>query len=312
MEEKQRSNLLDVNVQGLSADGQSVPKYLRELLCLAFSAGYSDLYFLPKRDGYLLSGQQRNCFVTVAKVSSDFAQSLIALMKYWAQLDLAENRRPQLGRFEFEGRFVRLSSVGDYLDRESVVLRLIDDGKRKGRFVDGAAWRKLVARVPRAGLFAIAGPTGSGKTSTLYALLQEWAKDKVVLTVEDPVEVAQESFLQLQVNEQAGVDYQDLIKVALRHRPDILVIGETRDGKTAEAALQAALSGHLVLTTIHANSAEQVLSRLVELGLPEVLVKEALVSTMYQWLEPDGAGHLAAAFVRVDWGMTTNGEEDGK
>lgn len=280
---------------------ESVRNYLEKLLKVAFELDFSDLYFLPKGGEYLISGQRLDRLEQVSIVSTDFARSLLSLMKYWANLNLAEERRPQLGRFDFAKGFVRLSSVGDFLDRETVVLRLIAGLSKELRFQSWSDWQQLLSDQPVSGLYLLAGPTGSGKTTMMYELLKHWSKGRVVLTVEDPVEAEQKDFLQLQVNEQAGVSYQELIKVALRHRPDILVIGEIRDTKTAEAALQAALSGHLVVATIHANSAELVLERLVDLGLDESLLREALVQSLYLRLTPNEAGELVASFSKVDW-----------
>ncbi|WP_248660936.1 ATPase, T2SS/T4P/T4SS family [Fructobacillus cardui] len=132
-------------------------------------------------------------------------------------------------------------------------------------------------------------------------MLDAWSPGKVVLTVEDPVEIYQPAFLQLQVNEQAGIDYQSLIKVALRHRPDLLVIGEIRDAKTAQAALQAALAGHLVLSTLQANSELAVFGRLLNLGLDRQLLNQALVKTVYQRLLPDLDGQLGVVCGVANW-----------
>lgn len=281
--------------------GLLVADYLDNLLATALSKRFSDLFLLPKKGGYQLSGQGPAGLVVIDWLAENFAQSLMALLKYRARMDLAENRRPQLGRFALGAAFVRVSAVGDFLNRASMALRIIGNQLIEQRFQEKTEWQRLLDQRPPAGLFVLAGPTGSGKTTSLYALLNVWGRGRLVLTVEDPVEVVQPTFLQLQVNEGAGVSYEELVKVALRHRPDILAIGEIRDGQTAKAALQAALSGHLVLTTIHANSARQVLHRLVDLGLSEALVREALLTSVYQRLERDSAGGFRATLERVDW-----------
>lgn len=279
----------------------SIREFLQQILSSAFQQQFSDLYFLPKVGKYQLSGQQLGRLQQIMEVSIDDAKSMLSLMKYWAQLDLAEMRRPQLGRFDFEDGFVRLSSVGDFLGRESLVLRLISKQVGPLAYRNEQQWKELLADRPSSGLYLLVGPTGSGKTTTLHELLRKWSDQLIVLTVEDPVEIEQPAFLQLQVNNTAGVHYQDLIKVALRHRPDILVIGEIRDLETAQAALQAALSGHLVLATIHANSAELVLERLVDLGLDRELVLEALVKSVYMRLCTKKSGGLEANLTVVDW-----------
>ena len=156
--------------------------------------------------------------------------------------------------------------------------------------------------IPSHGLVVAAGPTGSGKTSTIHELLREYASDKLVLTIEDPVEIKNSRFVQLQVNQHASMTYLDLIKVALRHHPDILLIGEIRDSQTAQATIQAALSGHLVFSTIHANSASTVGNRLLELGVDKTLLKDVLKVTIYQRLLQQVNGSLAAiADWKEDW-----------
>ncbi|GAY73161.1 GspE family protein [Lentilactobacillus kosonis] len=133
-------------------------------------------------------------------------------------------------------------------------------------------------------MVVFAGPTGSGKTSTIYKLASELSEDQIIMTIEDPIEISSESFLQLQINEAAGLNYAELIKVGLRHRPDAFIIGEIRDSKTANAAIQAALSGHLVLTTIHAQSPSGVIKRLKNLGIDNEYIDQALTGVAYQRL----------------------------
>ncbi|GAP02477.1 type II secretory pathway/competence component, ATPase [Fructobacillus pseudoficulneus] len=264
--------------------------WLEAILAWGQAEYFSDFYFVAQGKRYRLTGKQQEELFFLDELANDFAKRVLLVIKYRAALYLTEDRRPQLGRFDFQAGFIRVSTVGDFLDRESLVLRLIYPQLGKLFWHFPAQWHDLVTQKIENGLLVIAGPTGSGKTTTLYRLLESWAKRQMVLTVEDPVEIHQPDFLQLQVNELAGIGYPDLIKVALRHRPDILVIGEIRDLKTAQAALDAALSGHLVLTTLHANSEIGVLSRLVNLGLDERRVREALSKTVYQRLLKIGTG----------------------
>ncbi|USS91778.1 ATPase, T2SS/T4P/T4SS family [Fructobacillus americanaquae] len=262
----------------------------------------ADFYFLPAEgNDYQVRGQILGVVRPLAVMQADFGKRVLAVIKYRAGLNLAESRRPQLGRFDFGRGFVRVSTVGDFLGQESAVLRLIYPNLAQNRWFDPAVFEDLVTEKITAGLYLVAGPTGSGKISTLYRLLAAWSPGKVVLTVEDPVEIYQPAFLQLQVNEQAGIDYQSLIKVALRHRPDLLVIGEIRDAKTAQAALQAALAGHLVLSTLHANSELAVFDRLLNLGLDHQLLNQALVKTIYQRLLPGLDGQLGVVCGVVNW-----------
>ncbi|CAK1238949.1 ATPase, T2SS/T4P/T4SS family [Fructobacillus evanidus] len=276
--------------------------WIRAVLTWGQTQKVTDFYFLPAEGSdYQVRGQISGQVRTLAVMEADFGKRALAVIKYRAGLNLAESRRPQLGRFDFGQGFVRVSTVGDFLGQESAVLRLIYPDLSKNHWFEPAIFVDLVAEKISAGLYLVAGPTGSGKTSTLYRLLEAWSPGKVVLTVEDPVEIYQPAFLQLQVNEQAGIDYQSLIKVALRHRPDLLVIGEIRDTKTAQAALQAALAGHLVLSTLHANSEIAVFDRLLNLGLDRQLLNQALVKTVYQRLLPGLDGQLGVVCGVANW-----------
>ena len=134
------------------------------------------------------------------------------------------------------------------------------------------------------------GPTGSGKTTTMYEVAKKLSPNKVVMTIEDPVEVHEPTFLQSQVNNEAGIDYQSLLKAALRHRPDILIIGEIRDQGTARLAVDAALSGHLVFATVHAKSTLQTISRLESLGIKNDELANCLTAVSYQRLLPSAVG----------------------
>lgn len=138
----------------------------------------------------------------------------------------------------------------------------------------------------QAGLVLFAGPMGSGKTTTMYRLVREQYSQAIVLTIEDPVEVIEEHFIQLQVNSIAGMGYQELLRLALRHHPQVLIIGEIRDPTTAKTAIEAALSGHVVLATIHAQSASGVIPRLEQLGVEKYYVQQAVHGACYQRLVP--------------------------
>ena len=206
-------------------------------------------------------------------------------------MSMSEHRRPQAGtlhRFLFNSKIdLRLSTVGDYLCRESMVLRIIYRLNHNNyQLVAPLQWSQLLKLIQGQGLVLFSGPMGSGKTTTMYRLLREECSNQVVLTIEDPVEIEEPSFLQLQVNVQAQMNYQNLIKLGLRHRPQVFIIGEIRDYETAQAAIEAALSGHLVLSTIHVKSASGVVSRLKQLGIADYYIDQALLGACYQRLLP--------------------------
>lgn len=256
----------------------------------------SDLYCLPRPGDYLLQGR-RNSEVTYRRsLSMSFAQRLVAYLKYHGHLEVSEHRRPQAGALVWHSKAgqavnLRLSVVGNYQGQESMVVRFIYplDVSQYQLLVKGQ-WQQLVDAVRHRGLFLFAGPMGSGKTTTMYRLGQLMADRAVVMTIEDPVEIFEPTFLQLQVNELAQMGYADLLRVGLRHRPDIFIIGEIRDQQTARMAVRAALSGHLVLATVHAGSAIGVVDRLHQLGVEQHYLATTISGVAYQRLLPTQTG----------------------
>ncbi|CDF67511.1 Competence protein [Lactobacillus acidophilus DSM 20079 = JCM 1132 = NBRC 13951 = CIP 76.13] len=204
-------------------------------------------------------------------------------------MDIAEHRRPQVGAMIYslgeKKYYLRLSSLGDFTDQESLVIRIIYGIENSKYFFD-KQFIKLEKLATKRGLIVTSGPTGSGKTTTMYEIAKKLSENRIVMTIEDPVEVYESSFLQSQVNNEAGIDYQSLLKAALRHRPDILIIGEIRDQGTARLSVDAALSGHLVLATVHAKSTFQTISRLEGLGISNDELKNCLTAISYQRLMP--------------------------
>lgn len=247
----------------------------------------SDIFLMPKREGYLLSYRQIEGLREKERLSLKQGKELINFFKYAAQMDISEHRRPQVGAmtysFEDAEYYLRFSSLGDFDDQESLVIRVIYKVNQSQYFLpDQLAELKELAK--RRGLIISSGPTGSGKTTTMYELAKQIGQGKVVMTIEDPVEIHESSFLQAQVNNEAGIDYVSLLKAALRHRPDILIIGEIRDRGTARLAVDAALSGHLVFATVHAKSTLQTISRLEGLGITNDELANCLTAVSYQRL----------------------------
>ncbi len=154
------------------------------------------------------------------------------------------------------------------------------------------------------------GPTGSGKTTTMYKLAKYVGEKRVVMTIEDPVEVHESSFLQTQVNNEAGIDYINFLKAALRHRPDILIIGEIRDTETARLAVDAALSGHLVFATVHAKSTLQTISRLEGLHVSNNELANCLTAVSYQRLLPKDRGLSCLLDIAAGEDLSSNIEQN--
>ena len=245
------------------------------------------IYFLnEKASVYYRRDQQMIPFEN--ELSVEVAQQLIARFKYLGEMDVGEKRKAQLGAITYplptcQPR-LRLSTVGDYRGKESLVIRFLHDfnEQKLGYFFPEDA--ELIARsvLEKNGLYLFSGPTGSGKTTFMYHLAQQ-VKGQVI-TIEDPVEIEQPNFLQLQTNDKIEQNYDQLIKLALRHRPDVLIIGEIRDTLTAKAAIRAALTGHKVFATIHAKGVEETKSRLVDLVGDSSELDNCLMGVIYQQL----------------------------
>ena len=264
----------------------------RQMLEEAVKIRASDIFFLPKKGGYKLRLRAGD-LEERPDLTLEAGNELVNWFKYQAEMDIAEHRRPQVGSMVVnlagQDYWLRLSSVGDYRGKDSLVIRIIYSlGESRYFFPD--QFKDLVDLCWRRGMIVTSGPTGSGKTTTMYELARRLSQTKMVMTIEDPVEVYEESFFQAQVNAGAGISYASLLKAALRHRPDVLIIGEIRDEETAHLAVDAALSGHLVLATVHAKSTYQTISRLESLGVKNNELVNCLTAVSYQRLLPGEKG----------------------
>lgn len=264
-----------------------VKRWAEDLIISAKELGTSDIFISGKQDFYEVNFRTSKGLIKQEKLSLEFGQEVINYFKFIAQMDISEHRRPQVGSYIFkkdkESIFLRSSVLGEFSGKESLVIRLITEINSNHYFFIEQLDILMGAAIKR-GLILTSGPTGSGKTSTMYYLAKKLANNKVVMTIEDPVEVFEPAFLQTQVNHEAGIDYQSLLKAALRQRPDILIIGEIRDKVTARLAVDAALSGHLVLATVHARSTLQTIARLKGLGIDSVELANCLNCVSYQRL----------------------------
>ena len=268
-----------------------VEELAAQLIQEAWSKEAQDLYFLPLGETYQVLLRVKDQRQDLASLSVDQAQALIGHYKFKAGMNVGEKRRQQLGSCLYPLKeqtvSIRLSTVGDYQGRESLVIRLLHDSKRKLHFWFQAL-DLLASQVTKRGLYLFAGPVGSGKTSLMHALALEKAGNQQILSIEDPVEIREEAFLQLQVNPTIDLTYDQLIKLSLRHRPDLMIIGEIRDKETARAALRASLTGIRVFSTIHARSIPGVIDRLQELGLTREEISHSLAGVAYQRLIAGG------------------------
>lgn len=294
-----------------------VKKQARHLLRKGFKMSASDLYVFPNQKGYELSFRYHHDITKYQQLTSDEGEKLILYLKYSAGMDISEKRKTQVGSTSIKvGEKllrIRLSTVGDYLNRETLVIRFLQDNNEKNpkyHYVFDSQFKLLEKGITKSGLYLFSGPTGAGKSTTMYRLATKIneQKNKQIITIEDPVEIESSRFLQFQVNEKIGLTYQSLVKVCLRHRPDILIIGEIRDQETAKMVIRAALTGHLVFSTIHATDKESVMTRLREFGIPEVELMQSLRGIVYQELLPVTTSNrysvlydLTMNGVKTDW-----------
>ncbi len=276
-----------------STNDGPIVQLVNRILSEAVRARASDVHVETQRDSlrvrYRVDGLLREAMTTSRRV----APAVISRLKIVSGLDIAERRVPQDGRARItvDGEAVdcRVSTVPG-VHGEKVVIRLLSRGAEVsgldalGFSPSQLALFRSVLTAPQ-GLVLITGPTGSGKTNTLYSAIAEIVSpDKNVVTLEDPVEVQLPGITQVQVHERAGMTFEKGLRAVLRQDPDVVLVGEVRDPQTAELALKAALTGHLVLTTLHTNSAVAALTRLVDMGIEPFLVASSLTLSVAQRL----------------------------
>lgn len=275
-------------------------QWLKKEMTALINQRVADLYLLPYQGRYRLTAHVRGRLVERRSLTQEVGQQLIAFFKYRADMAVTEHRRPQAGGISWPSQHgpvnLRLSTVGDFCERESLVIRFIYPISGDYQLLVPDQWGQLEGITARRGLVLFAGPLGSGKTTTMYRLAREHRQETMVMTIEDPVEVEEPWFFQTQVNELAGLGYQELLRVSLRHRPQILIIGEIRDPETAAMAVRAGLSGLLVLATVHARSAPGVFQRLHQLGVSHADLDQTVSGACYQRLVPLKSRRVAVLF----------------
>ncbi len=277
------------------ANYKPVVELADKLLMLAIKQGVSDIHVEPKEAYCSIRFRDDGVLKEKVVLNVNLGTALVARLKVMAKMDITEKRKPQDGRIKFQTPVkdidVRVNSL-PVIYGEKVVLRLLGSlGKdvplnleRLG--VSGYALRpfKKVLEEPN-GIILVTGPTGSGKTTTLYASLNYIDKpDHNITTIEDPVEYVIPSFNQSNVDQKAGRKFTDILRAILRQDPDVILVGEIRDGETAAIATQAALTGHLVLSSLHTNSALQAITRLTDMGVPSHILAPAIKGVVAQRL----------------------------
>ncbi len=278
---------------------------LNALLRLALQYRVTDIHFELNPDDTLKIEMRVNGIMYRLK-PGDADGSFFRYLMYRANLDLSNALEPQTGSFtaEVDGQklSLRFALIASF-SLTSGVLRILNNHdhlqvRELSPDPEVCAWLSSLTR-PRSGLCVLSGPTGSGKTTTLYTLLNH-TEGRKIYTLEDPVEVYSEKYIQIQINDRQHMSYAEGIRQLLRHDPDIIMIGEIRDTEAAAMAVRTALTGHLVLTTLHASSCILAIDRLLDLGIPEYQLRDVLSAVSCQRLYDSGNGTRIGLYEIMD------------
>jgi len=284
------------DVRVVSREIQEVAEIIQVVDMLLFEAvnmGASDIHIEPRKNDARIRYRVDGVLQQYYTIPSDSVSPMISRIKILADMDIAESRRPQDGRFHFAQKNVEVDlrcSTFPTPNGEKVVMRILDEAKGKidlhklgfeGDILK--EWRETI-KVSN-GILLVTGPTGSGKTTTLYATLNTLNSVAVnIMTIEDPIEYSLENINQSQVNVKAGLSFTAALRTMMRQDPDIILVGEMRDVETIELAIRAALTGHLVFSTLHTNDAASTFTRLLDMGVDTYLVSSTVRAILAQRL----------------------------
>ncbi|WP_028783196.1 competence type IV pilus ATPase ComGA [Thalassobacillus devorans] len=280
----------------------STAKLSHQLLISAIQSTATDIHFSPYLQKVDIHFRVHGKRIFHSSITTPVYAKLLSYYKFTSGMDIGEIKKPQNGTISFRNRddlfSLRLSTL-PIQSNESLAIRILPQTESlslEKLFIFPAQYKRIQAWLRhQSGMILFTGPTGSGKTTTLYALLQALIKENSyqAITLEDPIEKNLENIIQVQVNERAGITYDAGLKAALRHDPDLIMVGEIRDRQTAHFAFHAAHTGHLVLSSLHAKDALGTLLRLKEMGIKTVDLEQTLISIASQRLLPiECAAHL--------------------
>ncbi|MBO5386177.1 Flp pilus assembly complex ATPase component TadA [bacterium] len=278
------------------SDG-NIAKFVNQIITTAIDNKVSDIHIEPRLSGYIVRYRKFGMLQKVFDIPQSAEQSVIARFKVLSRMNIAEHRRPQDGTFSIkykEGSYDFRINTLPVAGKEKVCIRVLapavslnaDDKNIKlaGGTEEDVARIKNMVSCPN-GIILTSGPTGSGKTTTLYSVLKSLNDEDVnITTIEDPIEIKLEGINQSQINAKAGITFASCMRAILRQDPDIILVGEIRDYETLEIAISAALTGHLVLSTVHTNSAAATVTRMIEMGAKDYLVSSTLSGVIAQRL----------------------------
>ncbi|MHA6259500.1 competence type IV pilus ATPase ComGA [Sporosarcina sp. CAU 1771] len=290
----------------MESQGNIIEQKCIELLEKALSFEATDIHLVPTREGYDVSFKKDARLEKSYTLPPQLADRMISYYKFLSSLDISDKRKPQSGSFhkniQSENYSFRVSTIPSIQLRESVVIRLQKHDKivSLDNLCIEKTWADDFRQVAneQQGLVFLSGPTGSGKTTSLYSLTAYCVNqlNRHVITLEDPVENKQSHLLQVQVNEQSGMTYSTGLKAILRHSPDVIMIGEIRDSETAKVAVSAALTGHLVLSTVHSKNPAGCIHRMMDFGVSAEELRQTVVCIATQRLIRKTSGDVRAVF----------------
>ena len=296
----------DLDIEDGVSDAPLV-RLVNSVIYQAAEDGASDVHIEPQEDCLLVRFRIDGVLHEMQRIPKRLANGVTTRLKVLAKLDIAERRKPQDGRISLTaaaaGRTldIRVATLPT-VEGESVVLRLLDKSKRAptleelGLSEDMRRQLREIVRRPT-GALLVTGPTGSGKSTTLYAALTEINRPEInIITVEDPVEYRLVGVNQMQINQRAGLTFASALRSILRSDPDVVMVGEIRDGETAKISIEAALTGHLVLSTLHTNDAPSAITRLNEMGVEPFLTGSAVSAVLAQRLARKLCSHCCELY----------------
>lgn len=304
----QDDTLKEISESELKSDSNSweaepIINLVENLMEQALTKGVTDIHLEPNEDGLRIRFRKDGLLEDYRQQQAWFADPILIRLKILADIDITDRRIPHDGSFTYCGLYqtanVRVSTIPVQCG-EKCVLRLLPQKQESSENRQGLALLQLsqkqtdflhtVFQSPQ-GLFLVTGPTGSGKTTTLHHGLQEIIQKKInVVTLEDPVEYTLQGANQVQINEKCGLTFASALRSILRQDPDVILVGEIRDAETAQIAIRAAQTGHLVVSTLHTNNARAAFTRLMDLGISKNLLQDVLLGVMAQRLMRQKSG----------------------
>ncbi len=307
MDETEEADFVSEDISA-AADNELV-RLVNKIIVDAWQQGASDIHIEPRpgKDKTLIRFRRDGALMPYIEVPAHFRSAIVTRIKIMCDLDISERRRPQDGKIKFR-KFgpldieLRVATVPTAGGLEDVVLRILSAGEpipldQLGVLPRNLERLKSVIAKPY-GLFFVCGPTGSGKTTTLHSVLATLnTPDTKIWTAEDPVEITQKGLRQVQVNRKAGLDFPTIMRAFLRADPDVIMVGEMRDRETTSIAIEASLTGHLVLATLHTNSAPESIVRLLDMGMDPFNFADALLGILAQRLARRLCGKCKASRV---------------